>query len=290
MRSLYPSADALDVARAAAAGETTGEPPPGPVLDWLARLRLLCGVPFAYLVPDARLLPEESIRFFYLDRNWTDAAIDGALATGAGTTRERAHLQARHATIRDAVDGAERNLWSRAVHDTTYAPADAEVVTGFLLRSRAVSGWPGLHVSAKRPGSLVRLLRVERLSPAVLLVLFDGVPDRVVVEEPRSGIQFGFDPGAGTTRTVTVRDANWQPTGPTVPVPMRPGGNGTVDVAGLRTALNAARSGSAATVADFARQLVQFPFRQPFEGTPDATAFQPSVTMDDLDSAFGDTP
>ena len=47
---------------------------PAEVIDWLARLRLLHGVPFAYLVPDADLLPPESVRFFYLDRDWTDAA------------------------------------------------------------------------------------------------------------------------------------------------------------------------------------------------------------------------
>ena len=53
------------------------------LVDWLARLRLLERVPFAYLVPDDELLPPESIRFFYLNRNWTDAAVDGALAVGA---------------------------------------------------------------------------------------------------------------------------------------------------------------------------------------------------------------
>ena len=78
-------------------------------------------------------------------------------------------------------------------------------VSGFLLRSRAVSGWPGLHVRAYRdelgqaddatipesdPGRL-KVLRMERLAPAVLLVLFDGVPAVVHIEEPRQGIQFG---------------------------------------------------------------------------------------------------
>ena len=38
----------------------------------------------------------------------------------------------------------------------------------------------------------VRILRMERLAPAVLLVLFDGVPAVVHIEEPRSGIQFGI--------------------------------------------------------------------------------------------------
>ena len=52
---------------------------PGELRRFLARLRLLHGVPFCYLVPDAELLPPESIRFFYLDRAWTDALVQGAL-------------------------------------------------------------------------------------------------------------------------------------------------------------------------------------------------------------------
>ena len=51
----------------------TGGVLPDTARDWLAALRLGEGVPFQYLVLDDRLLPAESIRFFYLDRNWTDA-------------------------------------------------------------------------------------------------------------------------------------------------------------------------------------------------------------------------
>src|SRR6185436_6176755 len=98
-------------------------------------------------------------------------------------------------------------------------------VSGFLLRSRLVSGWPGLHVRAYRvdrqaddailsesdPDRL-KVLRMERLAPAVLLVLFDGVPAVVHVEEPRQGIQFGVrldpaDPPAQRRAKVHVRDA-----------------------------------------------------------------------------------
>ena len=52
---------------------------PEVVRTWLARLRMLEGVPFQHLVPDAELLPPESIRFFHLDREWTDALTQGCL-------------------------------------------------------------------------------------------------------------------------------------------------------------------------------------------------------------------
>ena len=63
---------------------------PGAIRRALAGLRLLSGVPFSYLVPDASLLPPESVRFFYLDRNWTDALVQGVL--GIGTFLSLIHI------------------------------------------------------------------------------------------------------------------------------------------------------------------------------------------------------
>ena len=83
---------------------------PGELRRFLARLRLLHGVPFSYLVPDAELLPLESIRFFYIDRAWTDALVQGALSVGTITTADRAQLEAVYPHIRDEVDEAERTI------------------------------------------------------------------------------------------------------------------------------------------------------------------------------------
>src|SRR5207253_203005 len=56
--------------------------------SFLSHLRMLVGVPFEYLVPNADLLPDESIRFFYLDRSWADRMVDGANAVGQIGSRE----------------------------------------------------------------------------------------------------------------------------------------------------------------------------------------------------------
>ena len=89
-----------------------------------------------------------------------------------------------------------------------------------------MSGWPNLHVraysrdvleddalttAAESHPSRMKVLRMERLAPAVLLVLFDGVPAVVHIEEPRQGIQFGvrLDPQAPPAQRrakVKVRD------------------------------------------------------------------------------------
>src|ERR1700730_3135026 len=76
--------------------------------SFLAHLRLLVGVPFEYLIPDPRLLPDESIRFFYIDRSWTDRLVDGAIAVGKIGTREQAHHQAHHEPVTRQLDYSER--------------------------------------------------------------------------------------------------------------------------------------------------------------------------------------
>ena len=55
---------------------------------WLAGLARLENVPFNYLVPDAAMLPSESIRFFRLDQAWVDASLAGAFSIG-GTLRDQ---------------------------------------------------------------------------------------------------------------------------------------------------------------------------------------------------------
>jgi len=251
-------------------GEDSGLP--AEVAGFLAHLRLLETVPFQYLVPDDDLLPPESIRFFYLDRNWTDAAVDGALAAGTFTSVERAMLATRYAEVRDAVDQAERNLWATRSggpgHD-----GPAEVATGLLLRSRAVSGWPGLHVRAYRGDGEgpMRMLRIERLAPAVLFALIDGIPDRVVLEEPRQGIQFGVDAEDGGTFHVNVRDpATGGATGTTARVPFRAGSPGVIDVTRLRANLEGTGQVGDPPLdsAEYALQMLQLPYQQWFGDAP----------------------
>ncbi len=254
-------------------------PLPAEVGGFLASLRLLAGVPFAHLVADDDLLPPESVRFFYLDRNWTDAAVDGALAAGTFTTAERAALAARYAEVRAAVDQVERNQWADRTGRGHDGPA--EVATGFLLRSRAVSGWPGLHVRAYRgrDETPMRMLRIERLAPAVLIALVDGIPDRMVLEEPRQGIQFGVDAADGGRFRVDVRDPATGRAVGTAPVPFRAGAPGVIDMTTLRTRLIASGLvGTSLDSAEYALQLLQLPYQQWFGETPEPATVQDFLT------------
>jgi hypothetical protein len=281
IRTMFRSDSVLELMRAVAVSPAQAPDPdaedgfPAAIVDWLARLRLLWAVPFAYLVPDEALLPKESIRFFYVNRNWSDAAVDGALSVGVATTRDRARLEALHAELRDVVDRHERKVWAKDADQPLMQGASGEVVTGFLLRSRAVSGWPALHVRAYRGEEEVQVLRMERLAPAVLLVLIDGVPGRVEIEEPRAGIQFGVDEPdpederPSNSRWLIPRDpATGEPAGvDDVRVPFRAGSPGVIDMAELRRRLQgtvAAGPDGAVGAGELALQLLQFPFRQIF--------------------------
>ncbi len=286
---------------------------PGVIRRALAELRLLHSVPFSYLVADSSLLPPESIRFFYLDRNWTDALIQGVLSVGTFTAADRAQLEALFPIVRREVDEAERVL--RRPDGEPRLEGDGGTITGFLMRSKVVSGWPGLHVRAYRsdrqqdadiiPESdpdRLKVLRLERLAPAVLLVLFDGVPAVVHVEEPRQGIQFGALRPVGeplsTTRTVPLRNAA---TGADlsprreVTVPFRRNAAGVINLHKLRQRMvdvAATNLGTAVEANEFALEMLRFPFRQVFgdpanEPTADLRdVFVPQVRFDVLQARF----
>jgi hypothetical protein len=275
----------------AAVGSTTPiEEASESVLEWLGRVRMLIGVPFEYLVPDEGLLRPETIRFFYVDRNWTDAAVDGAIAAGAYGTRDRVTLQQRHQEVRSEVDSAERNQRVGGEDVTGQAAAN---LAGFLLRSRAVSGWPGMHVRGWRGDRRLVIMRMERLAPAVMLVIFDDIPDRMEIEEPRQGIQFGVRSArTGEPAGSWWLDVRSPSTGTTIPgrdpvrAPFRKGSSGVLHMTELRRRLALEPElGPTLTSAETALQLLRFPYRQlfgPQPGVDFGELLDSLFTIDDL--------
>lgn len=177
--------------------------------DWLGRLRLLHGIPFHYLVPNAAMLPMESIRFFYCNTTWLDYLQEGALSVGRSTSRMVAHDLgfASHVKnlgllgVRNQRANAYAHLLSHMhpskatlLTNTTAMQSD-EKITGFLLRSGVVSGWKGLQVEAyddneKQPS---QVLRMDHLSPNVLLCMFRGVIKSLRIHEEPEVLHFGVD-------------------------------------------------------------------------------------------------
>ncbi len=150
--------------------------------SWLSDLGLLQGIPFNYLVPDERMLPQESLRFFNINTYWMACLFDGAFSIGRTTTTDLG-----------------RDAEAKALIDA-YLPQD---ISGFLLRSDLVSGWPGLLVAGYdtiyddtddiSSETTLPLVRMDRLSANVLLCLFEGQVRTVEMRQKPEALHFGLD-------------------------------------------------------------------------------------------------
>lgn len=208
MKRRWTASDAYreHLARASAAADEPSEnsEAEASMIQWMSRLRNLYGVPFYYLVPDVRMLPQESIRIFRIDEAWIDCLIDGAFSLGRATLgdgiveRDAAMLARMKAPIRQrAANARARRLGvlRRAEHE------ENGIVTGFLMRSAAVSGWPGMEVRgfAKSSQTALPIIRIERVAVDILFCLFDGDVASVSLSEAAETIHFGFVPPASGT-------------------------------------------------------------------------------------------
>lgn len=282
---------------------------PADVRSWLVRLRLLEGVPFANLIADAELLPPESIRWFYLDRRWTDALVEGALSVGTVNSDDRVQLTEAYPAIREELDIEERNV--RRDPSSPRLGGHVEAISGFVMRSQVVAGYPGMHVRAfsvepdkaddakftEDEPERMRLLRLERLAPAVLFCLFDGIPSVVHMEEPRQGIQFGVNrTGSGGSVSATLKPRSAATGeylgGSPVTVPFRSGDrtSGVIDIQELERKLRGpATGGDDLDSAEYALQLVRYPYRQVWgskDKTPIATVFTPTIAYQTIATTF----
>jgi hypothetical protein len=281
--------------RARSALAAQAGPAPDDVSAWLADLQALVGVPFAHLVPDSRMLRPESIRFFAVDPNWTAALVDGALSIAATTApaaaasealRPSALIAARQAAgSRRRTPAAPRPAAPRpaaaavepAGPATEPAAGVAPTYSGFLLRSAAVTDWPGMQVNGyadpQAATPALPIVRLERLAPTILLALFAGMIQRVDLTEPGQHMYFGVIPLPGglsvalrSVSTVGSPAAGTPLAGdPTVTVRCRPDPNRTVlDVTATVAAVEQGLGVSSLSPSGLGLQLLQPPPSQTF--------------------------
>ncbi|MDR9857196.1 hypothetical protein RJP21_26720 [Paenibacillus sp. VCA1] len=167
------------------------------LIAWLSELCLLSNVPFHYLIPSENILPNDSIRLFYVNPNWQQALVDGACSLGRNASLDLSHDQA----LIDAVFiqiGKRIKAVRPMLQKKPVAAADlqegVQTIGGFVLRSPLVRGWRGLEFQAmSSEGNPLRALRIELLSDEVLIGLFDGVPYTLEIAQPPEGFYFGFN-------------------------------------------------------------------------------------------------
>lgn len=141
---------------------------------YLQELELLKNIPLEYLIPDEKLLPNESIRFFFVDENWVACVLDGAGSVDRTTTFDLVW------------DGQWMN-----------DRKDQDVLrTGFILRSEMIRICKGLKIQAiggKENGEeVLPFVRLEQLGEEILLGIVEGKIEGLRVTQPEEGLTFGF--------------------------------------------------------------------------------------------------
>jgi hypothetical protein len=279
MSDTTTAASSIDKVDAAADTLQPVAPPvPPAVHDFLGQLALLYGVSFEHLVPDSRMLPPESIRFFYIDSNWIESLIDGAFSIGVHSDRDiRFHRVLQH-KVREVADLAAGTLRERlrGNEDSPQQPeADPRIRAGFLLRSQLVSGFPGLEVEAFEgvTGNTPKLkpLRIERLAPDLLLAIFPAIPGLVRLNEPAEGFHFGTSNDRLNGVRVPANFVGPDPaarSGAPVDVPYRNKEAGVIDVNELANRLQARLAPAGFDSANFALQMIDPPKQKSYVGGP----------------------
>jgi len=191
------------------------------IVDWLDKLRNLHGVPLDYLVPDERMLPPESLRYFQVDPNWIYSLIEGAFSVARDTSSDLAHDKAL----------------GRCVHYP--GTAGYPQMSGFLLRSADVSDSPGLQVKVDVVGKASKApLQFRRLAPDILFCMVEGVIEKVTFPEPPESIKFGLNvQGTKLTKNLRMPDGK-RASNNSVPVSETLAGRRILDIDGLADEIN----------------------------------------------------
>ena len=179
------------------------------IVEFMNRLRLLYEVPFSYLVTEEAVLPPESIRFFYIDGNWTEALVQGALSVGRVSEADGISDWTLQRLSMSTVNRQLRQIRLQLMHENhkrglkeTEGRAASNFQTGFLIRSGLVRNRKGLEIMGKNGDTRLEVLRLEALADDILIGLFDGELTDLVIAEPKTGLRFG---SSDDTREIKVR-------------------------------------------------------------------------------------
>jgi hypothetical protein len=236
---------------------------PSHLSEWLLDLRLLRHIPLSYLVPDEKLLPTESIRFFHVDPTWTDRVIDGVFSAANIGTVDGTFVYILLKKLREALD---TRLMEKVTESVPWVPGK-DAMTGMLIRSDLVRRWPDMVVEAYADSGSTKtigLLRREALSQDILIALFAGQPMKVQIREPNVGVRFGVEQNGAGFQVDSRKENGENIVGASIQVPLRDSATRVLDIERLRKGiLDAHLPGDPRMMA---LHLEQRPFVQTFGG------------------------
>ncbi|MBR9763887.1 MAG: hypothetical protein GYB53_10280 [Rhodobacteraceae bacterium] len=159
------------------------------IVEKVAQMMRLEGVPFHMLAPDPGYLPEESLRVFNIDPDWLSFLMDGVLSLG----------------LRKGVDHAlyselREEIWTRAMSRAFglgETPQDF-LASGVILRSYLDTAWDDLMLHAYRrsaadPAVLeeIPVWHQTRLAGSLRMWFFLDRPDLIVLAPPVGRLHMG---------------------------------------------------------------------------------------------------
>jgi len=166
---------------------------PAPIVHFLLQSFRFINFPFNYLVPDKRLLPDESLRFFKVDFTWLRSFLYGVISIG-----EKISFEKTEKIISNIWEELNRQI-SSIVKERDYYVNEEQGIYGLLMQSDAVSGWPALQVEAYNGATdtgkrkQIALLHKSYLADNVMLCLFYGRMEQIVIHFPMGASHFGFE-------------------------------------------------------------------------------------------------
>jgi hypothetical protein len=216
---------------------------PYDVRAFLGSLALLKGIPIYYLIPDENYLPkifkpfkgttieQGCLRMFWLDKEWVECLMDGALSIGSDDDRAVLLSKAMGGNyvaevyyndvkeqIKKQLAGLfgpeeftkqlESRLGRKSVMMKNGQPEPTEAqnnwcYTGFLMRS-SVTAWPGVEVLAKgrNPDPVngidtpvvrsLQVVRLERITEDTLFCICEGIISQIEITQPPEVFHFGL--------------------------------------------------------------------------------------------------
>lgn len=155
---------------------------------WLAKLALLEGIPFTHLVPDQRMLPVESVRFFFIDDNWINLLLQGAQRIGVTSSVDQEIFQWVTPLLTEQIKHKAAARRSRLLKKDPGDNDPALPVAGMLLRSALLTSWPALKIEATAD-----IIRMENIASNILLILWKDIPTQVTISQPDQGLSYGVE-------------------------------------------------------------------------------------------------
>jgi len=142
------------------------------VYSWILDKVQLGNIPAQYLIPDPAFLPEETVRFFYVDAYWTDALIDGALSLA-----NHLGLAPDKDTARTAIKEAIKKCLTTP--DATIGRRHVQMPRcGLLIRTALLVQFPDMAINLKSSEitSQPNILIQKRIAPDAMYLLLDALP------------------------------------------------------------------------------------------------------------------